>query len=73
MLSSTSDERVVNNVVRHEYRVLTDEEKMRMKDIKDTGLEFLDYLDILTPCREVSLAKTKVEEAVMWAVKAITK
>jgi hypothetical protein len=44
-----------------------------MKDIKDTGLEFLDYLDILTPCREVSLAKTKVEEAVMWAVKAITK
>jgi hypothetical protein len=72
-VNSTSDQRVVNNVVRHEYRVLTDDEKQQMKNIKDLGLVFLEFIDTLTPSRETSLAKTKVEEAVMWAVKSVTK
>lgn len=72
-VSSTSDERVVNNVMRHEYRVLSDSEKEAMKSIKDHGLLFHQYLDSLGASRELSLAKTKVEEAVMWAVKHITK
>ena len=71
MFQSTSDERVTNNVMRHEYRVLTDEEKMRMKDIKDDGLRFIQYLDKLGTSRELSLAKTKIEEAVMWAVRQL--
>lgn len=70
---STSDNRVVNNVMRHEYKVLSAEEKAQMQSIKDIGLEFHTLLDTLPPSRELSLAKTKIEEAVMWAVKHITK
>jgi hypothetical protein len=72
-VDSTSDERTVNNVVRHEYRVLTEEEKQQMKDIKDIGLAFIECFDVLGSSRELSLAKTKVEEAVMWAVKHVTR
>lgn len=71
-VDSTSDERTVNNVMRHEYRVLTDEEKKFMQVIKDTGLIFHKLCESETS-REMSLAKTKIEEAVMWAVKHITK
>lgn len=70
---STSDERVVNNVMRHEYRVLSDIEKLAMQTIKDQGLALHDTFDKLGASRELSLAKTKVEEAVMWAVKHITR
>lgn len=82
MVDSASDERVVNNVMRHEYKVLSDKEKVFMKTIKDLGLEFHNYLSFVavdtangnTPgSRELSLAKTKIEEAVMWAVKHITR
>jgi len=71
-VDSTSDERVANNVMRHEYRVLTDLDKQNMKVVKDMGLEFYKLCDYLGPSREMSLAKTKIEEAVMWAVKHIT-
>jgi hypothetical protein len=73
LVDSTSNERTVNNVVRHEYRVLTDTEKSEMKAVKDQGLELIDLLNAIGNCRELSIAKTKIEEAVMWAVKAITK
>ena len=70
---SESDERTVNNDVRHQYRVLTDEEKEGMVRLKDFGLAFLNSIDDIVPKgREASLAKTKVEEAVMWAVKGLT-
>ena len=72
-LNSFSDERVVNNVVRHEYRILNDDEKAQMKNIKDMGRNLIEYLDCLGKTRELSIAKTKVEEAVMWGVKSITK
>lgn len=71
-VGSTSDERVANNVMRHEYRVLSEGEKQDMKEIKDLGLQFFDRIGALGASREVSLAKTKAEEAVMWAVKHIT-
>jgi hypothetical protein len=71
-VGSTSDERTTNNVMRHQYRVLSDAEKRDMQAVKDIGKQFWDYLDTLRPSREVSLAKTKCEEAVMWAVKHIT-
>lgn len=72
-MDSTSNERVVNNVMRHEYKVLSDEEKAQMKTVKDLGLAFLEYCDSVGTSRELSLAKTKIEEAVMWAVKHVTK
>lgn len=73
MVSSTSDDRIVNNVMRHEYRVLSDEEKGLMKLVKDRGAELYDLLDRIGASRELSLGKTKVEEAVMWAVKHLTR
>ena len=71
-VDSTSDERTVNNVMRHQYRVLSDEEKAQMQAVKDKGLELHDWIDGIGHSRELSLAKTKVEEAVMWAVKHVT-
>lgn len=79
-VQSESDERTGNNAVRHEYRVLTDVEKEYMLAIKDKGAAFIQLLDhaCQTPqgvqgSREISIAKTKIEEAVMWAVKHVTR
>ena len=72
-MNSTDDSRVDNNVMRHEYRVLTDIEKQQMKDLKDNGLFFVEMCDGIGQSRELSLAKTKMEEAVFWAVKHVTK
>ena len=71
-MKSTDDERVVNNVMRHEYRVLTDKEKETMQMVKDQGLDLWTMFDGIGQSRELSLAKTKVEEAVMWAIKHLT-
>ena len=72
-VASTSDERTVNNVMRHAYRVLSDAEKAQMQKIKDMGLDFHNFIDSIGQSRELSLAKTKIEEAVMWAVKHVTR
>lgn len=81
-VSSTSDDRVVNNVMRHNYRVLTETEKTQMQRLKDLGLEFVQHLHLVgntdpagerQGSRELSLAQTKIEEAVMWGVKHITR
>ncbi|MGE0289495.1 MAG: hypothetical protein AB7I42_25905 [Bradyrhizobium sp.] len=85
-MDSTSDQRVVNNIMRHEYRVLTDDEKAQMQTLKDIGLLFVHLLyDIggngadkhftgaAHTSHELALAQTKIEEAVMWAVKHITR
>lgn len=71
-VDSTSDARTVNNTMRHAYRVLSDAEKANMSAIKDKGLEFHDLVSGMGNSREIALAKTKIEEAVMWAVKHIT-
>ena len=72
-VEATSDERTVNNTMRHAYRVLSDAEKTQMQAIKDKGLEFHDLVESVGASRELALAKTKIEEAVMWAVKHITR
>lgn len=72
-VDSTSDQRTVNNVMRHEYRVLSDTEKAKMQAIKDKGLELHDLIESIGQSRELSLAQTKTEEAVMWAVKHLTR
>jgi len=73
---------VANNVMRHNYRPLTDEEKLDMDRVKDAGLAFYDVCEAIglhgapdraPGSRELSLAKTKIEEAVMWATKHITR
>lgn len=72
MIDSTSDQRTVNNTMRHQYRVLSDAEKESMQKIKDDGLYLHNLISSLGNSRELSIAKTKLEEAVMWAVKHIT-
>lgn len=69
---STSDERTLNNVMRHEYRKLSDAEKKAMQTVKDLGAGLHTFIEDLGASRELSIAKTKIEEAVMWAVKHIT-
>jgi hypothetical protein len=71
-VSSTSDDRIINNVMRHKYRVLSDSDKLTMQAIKDKGLEMHELLESIGASRELSIAKTKNEETVMWAVKHIT-
>jgi hypothetical protein len=71
-VDSASDDRTANNAVRHQYRVLSEDEKASMLAVKDRGLEFLQLVESLGNSRELSLAKTKIEEAVMWTVKHIT-
>lgn len=64
-----------DNRMRHEKRALSDVEKAQVLQVKDAGLAFLrlvDEIDTGHALREIALAKTKIEEAVMWAVKGIT-
>jgi hypothetical protein len=75
---SASDRRIENNVMRHNYRVLSDVEKGQMLAVKDQGLilwnlvDKLNRSDIMKPVHELEQAKAKIEEAVMWATKYIT-
>ena len=78
-VDSASDARTVNNAMRHQYRVLSDEEKEWMIHVKDLGQAMLDSFDTIGRAtttsgssRELALAKTNLEQAVMWAVKHIT-
>lgn len=72
-VDSASDARTVNNVMRHQFRVLSDSEKLLMQKLKDDGLSLHNFVESLGTSREISIAKTKIEEAVMWAVKHITR
>lgn len=86
---STDDRRTSNNIMRHNYRALSEGEKLRMAQVKDLGVSFVELLHVIggtidaynissnkaqvrLVSRELSLAQTKMEEAVMWAVKHIT-
>ena len=60
-------------------RDLTESEKADIRLIREAGADFLNRLDTVAshypadsrPARELALAKTKLEEAVMWASKGI--
>jgi predicted transcriptional regulator len=54
------------------YRELTQEEQALLLKVKQAAATVGNYLDEAKASREISLAKTKLEEAVMWAVKGIT-
>lgn len=64
------------NVFRKEYRELTENEKTDMLATKDLAGDLYRGLETIASHgadpRMVALAKTKLEECVMWAVKAIT-
>jgi hypothetical protein len=58
------------NPFRPEYRDLKSHELIRVEEIKDKAFELLCLFEIGT--RESAIAATKLEEAVMWAVKGET-
>ena len=71
-VDSASNDRIANNAVRHQYRVLTDREKQLMVEIKDLGAALLTKIAEVGATRETAIARTKTEEAVTWAVKSLT-
>lgn len=76
-VDAAGESRTANNTMRHQYRVLGDAEKRLMLALKDTGVEFLDLLAEVSRSnanagRATAIARTKMEEAVMWAVKGLT-
>lgn len=60
------------NEFRSTYRTLTAEENALMLDVKNKAQAMYDVLQRCTQDRYLALAKTKLEESVMWAVKGIT-
>ena len=73
---STDDARAGSQPMRHQYRVLSEAEKARVADMKDRGAAMLaaidDAVDGFADPRALEIARQRVEEAVMWAVKAVT-
>lgn len=67
------------NVFRKAYRPLNDAEKVYLDALKDKAQELYDLIESGNPTqsvpqsREKSLAKTNLEQAVMWAVKDVTR
>lgn len=73
--NSTDDAREGNSM-RGNYRKLTDREKILVDELKAKGEELVHLLKTARldqNGRELALATTKVEEAIMWAVKGVTK
>lgn len=69
---SNDGARAENSPVRHAYRTLSDVDKHRVSAVKDIGDAFLTEISS-DQGREFSIARTKIEEAVMWAVKGLTR
>jgi hypothetical protein len=66
-----------NNVFRPEYRELTESEKADVSTVKDIAFQLYKALENSAlhdaDPRCVAMARTKLEECAMWAVKGITK
>lgn len=62
----------VKDVMRRVSRPLTEAETVALDEIKTMGNHLHAMLEDLGASRELSIAKTKLEEAVMWASKHIS-
>lgn len=61
----------VEDVMNAEPRKLSLEELSSIEEIKEVGNDFYAMLHSLGNSREMEIAKLKLEECVMWAVKGI--
>lgn len=62
-----------DSVFRPKYRELTEDEQHAVDDVKALAAEILRTVDKAShDSRCACLARTRLEEAVMWAVKSIT-
>lgn len=80
-VDSAAADRTANDAVRHQYRVLSDTEKALMMRVKDAGAAFIALLHEVGgtelggdrfASRDLALANTHAEDAVMRAVRHIT-
>ena len=56
------------------YKDLTNEQDMRVDRLREEFSDIFDLLETLClPSRETSLAITKLEEALFWAIKGISR
>jgi hypothetical protein len=62
----------MNNIMRSQYRPLEPSEHLQIEKIKELGLGFWELCDKIGQSREMSLAKTHIEDAVMRAVRHVT-
>jgi hypothetical protein len=65
----------MSDTFRKEYKPLSESQKLMMEVFKELAQElhnnYCDYVGDKDP-RYIALAKTALEESVMWAIKAIT-
>lgn len=63
----------MSDVFRKEYKSLSDDAKSRINQIKSEAEKLYQSFDwTIGDNRMIALAKTNLEQAVMWAIKAIT-
>ncbi len=57
---------------RKEQRHLTTEERVVVNRVKQLAEDLHDIIDMMPPSRARDIARVKLEECVMWTVKAIS-
>ncbi|MEO1151390.1 MAG: hypothetical protein AAFW83_10435 [Pseudomonadota bacterium] len=62
----------MSDPLRKEHRELTEKEKNDISFIKQLAEDLLNAIEETGSGREQSIAKTNIEQAVMWAVKGAT-
>lgn len=67
-----SDEFIKVSRFRPKYRALSEAEKGLHDAIKDRASVLEALIETLPDSREKSLAMTKLEESIMWAIKGLT-
>lgn len=63
----------MSDTFRQNYKELTQEQIDNVRTVKSLADDLNDEIERQPKSRELSLALTKLEECVMWAVKGITK
>lgn len=69
----------MTDTFRKEYKPLTEEQKMQMAAVKDQAEALLETFNKIVPAEErsersrcMAIARTNLEQTIMWAVKGIT-
>ncbi len=68
----TTSENTMSDVMRQTYRQLSTGASAAILEIKQDAAALYSKLESLGSSRELSLAKTKLEEVVMWATKHLS-
>jgi len=62
----------MSDIFRKEYRAMSARESLTVIDVKEAASHLLAALNGCVPSRELSLAVTKLQECVFWAISGIT-